>query len=145
MTTIQIHWKVAYGGEAEYEVWGDGPMYRVTLRYEADEYFRRQCNGGDERWFREVVPAVGILHAHCAEMVKPEVLAVFREYILTTGHREFGTVSTGYFNHDPAVRTWVRMEEPYVYNPKASRESFDKHFHCYMDPKRGWCCDPIGT
>ena len=142
-TQVQFHWKVAYGGEVEYEVLGDGPMYRVTLRFEADDYFRSIYNGGADQWGREVVASIGVLHTYCSEMVKPHVLAAFNAYLPTSCHANVGEVVTGYFNHDPRVRTWVRLgATDYAYNGQASRQSFDRHYHCYMNANHGWCCEP---
>ena len=145
---IQFHWKVSYMQQVDYEVWGDGATYRVSIRYWADSYGPNcNYNGGEDRYNREVIASVGVLHAHCSEMVKPEVLAAFRAYLEHPDMAHHGPgfhVDTGYFDHDPKVRTWVRMPEGYTYNPKAGTESFERHYRCYMGPD-GWRTVPIGA
>ena len=126
---IQFHWKVAYMGEVDYEVYGDGAVYRVSLRYAAEPYFRSIYNGDENQWQREVVASVGVLHTGCSEMVKPEVLAAFREYYAgKENYPQSFEVVAAYFDHTPSVRTWVRMPDGYVYNPTASTDSFHKHY-----------------
>lgn len=139
---ITIAWKIGYMGEVEYEVHGDGAPYRVSLRFEACEYFRSIYNGGDDQWHREVINSIGVVHRG-SEMVKPEVLAAFREQ--ERWRSDCLAITTGYFNHDPAVRTWVRMAEGYQYVANAGKSSFDKHYRCYMHPTKGFCCDPIAA
>ena len=129
---VTIAWKVSYLQEVDYEVYGDGPMYRVSVRWAADTYFRSIYNGDEDQWQREIVAGVRVLHTSKSEMVKPEVLAAFRA--MEHYHIEQdGPVVTGYFNHDPAVRTWVVMPEGYEYRALASHESWEKHYRCYWN------------
>jgi len=139
---ITIAWKVSYMGEVDYEVFGDGTPYRVSVRFEAGTYFRSIYNGSQEQWDREVVASVGLAHRQCSEMVKPEVLAALQAYI-GESPRSGLAIDTGYFDHNPNVKAWVHMPEGYQYIPDAGHASFEKYYHCYMDPVKGWCCDPI--
>lgn len=74
----RFHWKVSGMGETEWEVWGDGPMYRIEARYDAGEYFRSIYNGSSEEYDREVVASVGILRlCHSTEIMKKAVFDAF--------------------------------------------------------------------
>ncbi len=136
---ITIAWKVSYMQAVDYMVYGDGVPYRVEVQWGADSYFRSIYNGDEDQWQREIVASVGILCTASHEMVKPEVLEAFRAEGST--YRDPVTVVTGYFDHTPGVKTWVRMPEGYTYDPKASHDSFNKHYRCYMHPTDGWICE----
>ena len=140
MANLQIRFKLSYCQEVDYWVYGDGAAYTVTVRYEADPYLRTIYNGDESQWQREIVASVGVLHTSGSEMVKPEVLQAFREQIGQDEWRPAASVVTGWFNHDPAIKTWVKMPEGYAHQPRLGHESFDKFYHCYSD-REGWHCD----
>lgn len=58
---LSFRWTSSYMGWTEYEVFGDGPSYRLEVRQEAGAYERSIFNGTEEDWQRDVVPTINVL------------------------------------------------------------------------------------
>jgi len=62
---LRFEWRIRGLGTEEYEVFGDGPSYRIELRFEATAYQRSIFNGDEIEWRRDVVAAVGLVWRSC--------------------------------------------------------------------------------
>lgn len=81
MPKYEFRFISAYLGQIDYEVFGDGPSYRVSVRREASAYERSIFNGGDAEWQRDVVDAIGLIHKRASyEPISGAVVEAFNAW-----------------------------------------------------------------
>ena len=67
--------------EAYYEVYGDGPPYRIVVHRHPEDWHRRYFAGTDAQWQRDVVAAAGLVSRHgSGDPISPALVATFKEW-----------------------------------------------------------------
>jgi hypothetical protein len=79
-TSIRFEFVLTYLGYCIYEVYGDGPSYRIQLRQRADAYERSIFAGTDAEWQRDIVAAIGLLHRCDGQPISQPVVDAFNDW-----------------------------------------------------------------